>query len=141
MPKFTITSTSGTSDPDQTLYFESSDGDVQVDNMGNIRYYASYGWVQIGNIQTLFSDVYLLQSSVDIMEKKQKQMEDRIAELVRNRELEEEFPDLGAAGEYCEELRVMLKKANDGYYKMIQKTLEKKEIFEALLDDEEEEND
>ena len=98
---------------------------------GNLEHYIGY-WSTVGNIQQLFNDYYEMQGAIQVIQSQQSLMQDRILELQRNRELEEEFPDLGAAGEYCEEIRAMLKKANDGYNKMILKTLEKKKIYDIL---------
>lgn len=135
MPKFDLYNDTYNNPPSQQLEIVPADGDMKMDPSGNLEHYTGY-WSHIGNIQTLFNDVEIIRGQVDLQEKKQKEMEDRIHELQRNRELEERFPDLEAAGEYCEEIRAMLKKANDGYAKMIEKTLEKEKIYNILNTDE-----
>lgn len=116
----------------QELMVVPDESDVRISSAGYLEVYRGGYWQVVGDIQRLFNDASINDARIDTTELRLKNMEDRIAELVRNRELEDEFPDLAAAGEYCEEIRVMLKRANDGYEKMIGKTLEKMEIFKEL---------
>jgi hypothetical protein len=145
MPKFeldTFMDYSATPNKEkQELKVVPEEGDLRLDTYGNIEVYRGNYWQYVGDLQNLFNDISIMKGQIDLMESKQKHMEDRIAELVRNRELEDKFPDLAAAGEYCEEIRVMLKRANDGYAKMVEKTLEKLHIFEELQKEPEENND
>lgn len=136
MPKFDLYDDTYNNPPTQNLEIVPADGDLKMDPSGNLEHYTSGFWSHIGNIQTLFNDFEIFRGQFDLLEKKQKEMEDRIMELQRNRELETKFPDLEAAGEYCEEIRAMLKKANDGYEKMVKKTLEKEKIYDILNTDE-----
>ena len=132
MPEFDLTEDyNGGQPPKQQIEIVPTEGDVRLEANGNLEHYIGY-WSTVGNIQQLFNDYYEMQGAIQVIQSQQSLMQDRILELQRNRELEEEFPDLGAAGEYCEEIRAMLKKANDGYNKMILKTLEKKKIYDIL---------